>query len=79
MKNQSRIAGIYAMMAIALSQEAQYCPQETEAEKQARAIRDDTARMRSKGLSLFKYGENKLWALNQKSADKKAKKLGWIN
>lgn len=30
------------------------------------------------GLSEFEYGENKLWALNQKNADKKAKKLGWI-
>lgn len=33
---------------------------------------------RLKGLKEFVYGENKLWALNQKSADKKAKSRGWI-
>jgi len=35
-------------------------------------------RMLQKGLSKFYYGENYLYALNQKSANKKAKKRGWI-
>jgi len=30
------------------------------------------------GLKEFIYGETKIWALNQKNADKKAKKLGLI-
>jgi len=33
---------------------------------------------KSNGLTEFFYGENSLWALNQKSADKKAIKKGWI-
>ena len=32
----------------------------------------------NKGLTKFFYGENNLWALNQKTADTKAKKKGWI-
>ena len=33
---------------------------------------------KAKELKEFEYSENKLWAINQKSADKKAKKRGWI-
>ena len=33
---------------------------------------------KKKGLTLFYYGENSLWALNQKNADRKARKKGWI-
>ena len=31
-----------------------------------------------RGLKKFEYGLNHLWALNKKSADKKAAKRGWI-
>ena len=31
------------------------------------------------GLTEFFYGKNSLWALNQKTADKKAIKKGYIN
>lgn len=30
------------------------------------------------GLKEFQFKEGKIWALNQKSANKKAKKQGWI-
>lgn len=30
------------------------------------------------GLTEYFYGENSLWALNQKNADKKAIKKGWM-
>lgn len=30
------------------------------------------------GLKEFIYGENSIWAINQKNADKKAKKLSYI-
>ena len=33
---------------------------------------------KKKGLTLFYYGENSLWALNQKNADRKARKKGWV-
>ena len=32
----------------------------------------------AKGLKQFFYGSDYVWALNQKTADKKAKKKGWI-
>ena len=32
----------------------------------------------AKGLKEFFFGENSLWALNQKSANKKAKARNWI-
>ncbi len=35
-------------------------------------------RNKAKGLRQFFYGPNSLWALNQKSADKKAKRNNWI-
>ena len=31
-----------------------------------------------KGLKEFFYDENSVWAINQKNADKKAKKLGYL-
>lgn len=33
---------------------------------------------KSNGLKEFFYGEKSVWALNQKNADRKAKKNGWI-
>lgn len=35
-------------------------------------------RQKNNGLTLFYYGEKEVWALNKKTADKKAKKLGYI-
>lgn len=32
----------------------------------------------SKGLKLFMYDNNEVWAINKKNADKKAKKKGYI-
>ncbi len=34
--------------------------------------------MKNKGLTEYKYGEKSVWALNKKSADKKAIQLGWL-
>lgn len=33
---------------------------------------------KAQGLKQFFYGENSLWALNKKSADRKAKRYNWI-
>lgn len=38
----------------------------------------EAASNRAKGLKPFKYGDDIVWALNQKNADKKATKLGLI-
>jgi len=34
--------------------------------------------MESNGLKKFRYQSNYVWAMNQKTADKKAAKKGWI-
>lgn len=38
----------------------------------------DQEKAKRKGLKPFKYGYDVVYALNQKSADKKARKLGYI-
>ena len=39
----------------------------------------DADRNRMKGLKEFYYGKNSVWAINQKNADKKAIKAGFIH
>lgn len=53
-------------------------PEETDEEREKRLERAKDKINKSQGLTLFLYGENKLWALNQKSADKKAQKKHWL-
>lgn len=56
----------------------EYLPKETEEKKKKRLKAIDKKLNENKGLKEFFYGENSLWALNQKNADKKAKKNNWI-
>lgn len=49
---------------------------ETKEEKKQKLIKQEIEI--AKGLKEFIYGENKLYSINQKNADKKAKKYGWI-
>ena len=51
---------------------------QTDEQRKQRLASQEAEINQAKGLKEFEYGENKLWALNQKSADKKAKKRGWI-
>jgi hypothetical protein len=51
---------------------------DTEEERNIRLNKAEIERNKANGLKEFFYGENSLWALNKKSADKKAKKLNWI-
>lgn len=53
-------------------------PKETDEERKARLAKAERERYKAQGLKEFFYGENSLWALNQKSADKKARKRGWL-
>ncbi len=53
-------------------------PEETEEECKHRIAKAEIERYKSQGLTEFFYGENSLWALNKKSADKKARKLNWL-
>ena len=53
-------------------------PKETDEERKRRIAKAEIERAKANGLKEFFYGENSLFALNQKSADKKARKLNWI-
>lgn len=50
----------------------------TEDERKKRMAAAQIEINKKNGLKEFVYGENSVWALNQKNADKKAKKLGYI-
>ena len=39
----------------------------------------DADRNRMKGLKEFQFGDNSVWAINEKNANKKAKKLGLLS
>jgi len=53
-------------------------PKETDEERKARLAKTERKRYKAQGLTEFFYGENSLWALNQKSADIKARKRHWL-
>lgn len=53
-------------------------PKESEEERKRRLAKFEIERYKAQGLTEFFYGENSLWALNQKSANKKARKRHWI-
>jgi hypothetical protein len=51
---------------------------ESDEERKNRIAKAEIERCKAQGLKEFFYGENRIFALNQKSADKKAKKKNWI-
>lgn len=51
---------------------------EPKEERKARLAKAKIKRYKAQGLTEFFYGENSLWALNQKSADKKAHQRHWL-
>ena len=56
-----------------------YLPKETEEQKRKKQKAINKKLNEAMGLKEFFYNSHSLWALNQKSADKKANKKGWIN
>lgn len=77
--------GIYAIASMAISgdfvgnnRDVGIETKETEEERKKRLAKAQIERYKANGLTEFFYGENSLWALNKKSADKKAKKRGLI-
>ena len=76
-------AALLALTAMALASDGNsryYEPIERESpqERELRLKKAHDKQMKAKGLKEFSYGTNKVWALNQKTADKKAIKLGYI-
>ena len=86
MRSMRTMLGMYATFAMALStttppnwkEERVRKPKETDEQRNARLEKEKIERYKSKGLNQFFYGENSLYALNKKSADRKAKNNKWI-
>ena len=53
-------------------------PIETDEDKKRRLAQAEIKRNKANGLKEFFYGENSLYALNQKNADKKARSKHWL-
>jgi len=53
-------------------------PTETDEEKKQRLAQAEIERNKVKGLKEFFYGENSLYASNQKNADRKARGKHWL-
>ena len=53
-------------------------PKETDEEKKQRLAKAKIERNKANGLKEFFYGENSVWAINQKNADKKARSKHWL-
>ena len=76
--------GAYGMfMALAMTDfgttgRRDYEPKESDESKMRRLARAEIERNKANGLTEFFYGENSVWAINQKNADKKAKIKGYI-
>ena len=77
--------GMYTLAAMAMSgdlggnnRERYIDPKETDEEKKQRLAKAEIERNKANGLKEFFYGENSLWALNQKNADKKARSKHWL-
>lgn len=77
MRNKTSILLLASMAALMNPSEIpMYLPEdekekETEEEAQSRLNK-------ARGLHLFMYGTHKVWAINQKTADKKAKRLNYV-
>ena len=53
-------------------------PKETDEERKRRIAKAEIERDKANGLKEFFYGENSVWAINQKNADKKARSKHWL-
>ena len=53
-------------------------PKETDEERKRRIAKAEIERNKANGLKEFFYGENSVWAINQKNADKKARSKHWL-
>ena len=51
---------------------------ETDEEKKRRLAKSEIEQNKAKGLKEFFYGENSIWAINQKNANKKARIKHWL-
>ena len=53
-------------------------PKETDEQRKRRIAKAEIERNKANGLKEFFYGENSVWAINQKNADRKARNKHWL-
>lgn len=79
MKTKSKTLGLLAMMSVlGAGSEVSGSIVRGERLRKGNPEPTDAERNKMKGLKEFKFGENVVWAINEKNANKKAKKLGFI-
>ena len=82
MKSKLGMMSMFAAMAMmgteTPNRTRDYEPKETDEEKKRRLAKAEIERNKANGLKEFFYGENSVWAINQKNADKKARSKHWL-
>ena len=80
MKSKLGMIGLLASMGLMGTERPNYMYMipETDEDKKQRLIAAEIERNKLNGLTEFYYALGSLWALNQKSADRKARKRNWI-
>ena len=82
MSKMKSMVGMYTALAMmgtgAPCRERIYESAKTDEERKRRFAKVKIERNKANGLKEFYYGENSLYALNQKNADKKARKKHWL-
>ena len=82
-KNKLHMLGLLGAMAMMGTETAHVTrehiePKETDEERKRRLAKAEIERNKANGLKEFFYGENSVWAINQKNADRKARSRHWL-
>ena len=79
MSRMSKVMAAFAVMAMAkgLDSSFDYRCRKLDVSRNSCPTNFDSIQ-KSKGLKKFQYGENQLWAINKKNADRKARYLNWL-
>jgi hypothetical protein len=82
-KNKVHMLGLFAAMVMMGNEmphaEREYVkPKETDEQRKRRLVKAEIERAKVNGLKQFFYGENSVWAINKKNADRKARSKHWV-
>ncbi|TXI11483.1 MAG: hypothetical protein E6Q68_06065 [Polynucleobacter sp.] len=85
-KNMGSVIAVLGLAAMAMSADGTSRnynrlyegPVESEEKRKRRLAKSEVRLNKARGMKQFFYGENSLWAINQKNADRKAKNKKWI-
>ena len=83
MRNKSHMLGLMAFAMMEMGSQSrnrtrEYEPMETDDERKLRLVQAEIKRHKANGLKEFVYGENSLYARDQKNADRKARNRHWL-